>query len=89
MRIPTRRGDRVLVRAAHALVLVPARFRLDAVACVDECGAVGRADRRWQMPAAAEAPAPRLEPISNPRPLTRPAAQDEMDIPAFLRRQSN
>ena len=51
MRIPTRRGDRVLVRAAHALVLVPARFRLDAVACVDECGAVGRADRRWQMPA--------------------------------------
>ena len=42
-----------------------------------------------QMPAAAEAAAPRLEPISNPRPLTRPAAQDEMDIPAFLRRQSN
>jgi len=42
-----------------------------------------------QMPAAAEAPAPRLEPISNPRPLARPAAQDEMDIPAFLRRQSN
>ena len=43
----------MLVRAAHALVLVPARFRLDAVACVDECGAVGRADRRWQVPAAA------------------------------------
>jgi len=42
-----------------------------------------------QLPAAPEAPAPRLEPVGHPRPLSRQAAQDEMDIPAFLRRQSN
>ena len=42
-----------------------------------------------QLPAAPEAPAPRVEPVSRPRPAARQAAQDEMDIPAFLRRQSN
>ncbi len=42
-----------------------------------------------QVPAAPEAPAQRIEPSGHPRPLNRPTAQDEMDIPAFLRRQSN
>jgi len=42
-----------------------------------------------QMPAAPEAQAPRLEPIGNPRSVSRQTTQDEMDIPAFLRRQSN
>ena len=55
----------MLVRAAHALVLVPTRFRLDAVACVDECGAVGRADRRWQMPAAAAPRALQFRELTN------------------------
>jgi cell division protein FtsZ len=42
-----------------------------------------------QVPAAPEAPAARVEPVGHPRPLSRQTPQDEMDIPAFLRRQSN
>jgi cell division protein FtsZ len=38
---------------------------------------------------APEASPPRIEPVGQPRLLARQAAQDEMDIPAFLRRQSN
>jgi cell division protein FtsZ len=44
-----------------------------------------------EVPAAAPMPAPRAEPQPAPRPTTRPVQQDEMglEIPAFLRRQSN
>jgi cell division protein FtsZ len=41
-----------------------------------------------RRPAAPPAAAPRAEPAPAPR-AARPAAQDDMEIPAFLRRQSN
>ncbi len=50
---------------------------------------------RRDVPEAAPAPAPvatqRMEPAAAPRPVARPTQQDEMglDIPTFLRRQSN
>ncbi|MBU8546578.1 MULTISPECIES: cell division protein FtsZ [Roseomonadaceae] len=49
---------------------------------------------RRDLPEAPQhhaAPAPRMEPAAAPRPVTAPAQQDEMglDIPTFLRRQSN
>jgi cell division protein FtsZ len=44
-----------------------------------------------EAPMAQPAPASRMEPAAAPRPVARPTQQDEMglDIPTFLRRQSN